>query len=176
MCMKYLVNFKIKELDRKNGNLIYKVYAMEDAYSIKDTLKDLGFRWNDGEWSKEVTDAQIRECLDQVEEAGIDLYWSLDQYLEREGDRWYDAQNTWKENIVSKIDSLVEPVMPKFFVGKKWNKSFYRKKGARYAYLDGQKVSVTDQQEQEIEQYYKDLFNCKQAVDQIINHGERYGY
>ena len=169
--MDYLVNFKITRIDDKTGNLIYKLYGIGNTYSIKDTLKSLGFAWKNNEWSKEVTDLQIRECLNQVEEAGLELCWSLDQYLEHESYPWYEAQEKWKKNVVSKIEAVNEPVMPKFmselFINKKWNKSFYGKKGSRYVFLNEKKVFVTDQQESEIEQYYKDLFSYNQTIQQI---------
>lgn len=57
--------------------------------------------------------------------------------------------------------------MSELFINKKWNKSFYGKKGSRYVFLNEKKVFVTDQQESEIEQYYKDLFSYNQTIQQI---------
>ena len=59
--------------------------------------------------------------------------------------------------------------MPDVLAGHRWNQKIYGKTGSFSVYLEGDKISITDEQAVVIEQYLKEKEEYREKVEQIKN-------
>ena len=62
-----------------------------------------------------------------------------------------------------------KPLVPEVLKGHKWNQKVYGKSGNYSVYPDGVKISITDEQANEIEEYLKQKEEYKKKMEEIKN-------
>lgn len=72
-----------------------------------------------------------------------------------------------QEEKQEKIDAIPKPAAPEILKGVKWNQKIYGKKGSYSFYNDGKKITITDSQKEEIEQYLKKKEAYNKAIEEI---------
>lgn len=77
-------------------------------------------------------------------------------------------QKKWKEKK-DKIESIEKPEVPNILVGHRWNYNIYGRKGNYSIYLDGEKISISDQKAEEIKYYILKNDEYKKRVEEIKN-------
>lgn len=104
---------------------------------------------------KKAVSIGVQRCVLQKEESQMNLK---------------TAQNEKKrlELEKNKFGNLVQPALPEFLKGR-WNQKVYGRSGNYSVYLDNEKLDITDEQKEEIEQYLKDKEEYKRKVEEIKN-------
>lgn len=77
-------------------------------------------------------------------------------------------QKKWneKKNI---IESIEKPTVPEVLKGCTWNQKIYGRSGSYTIYPNGNKVSITDDQKKEIENYLKLKKEYQNKIESINN-------
>jgi hypothetical protein len=71
------------------------------------------------------------------------------------------------KEITEKISEIKKPSAPDVLAGHKWNQKIYGKSGNYSVYPDGEKVSITDEQAEEIREYLAAKEEYKKKVEEI---------
>ena len=77
-------------------------------------------------------------------------------------------QKRWLENR-KKIELIDKPSVPEILKGHKWNQKIYGKSGNYTIYPDGEKISITDEQAEEIKLYLVAKEEYKKKIEEIRN-------
>ena len=75
-------------------------------------------------------------------------------------------QKKWQETQ-NKIEAIEKPDAPIILVGHRWNHVVYGKPGNFSVYLDGKKVSISDQEAEEIKYYLAKNEEYKKKVEEL---------
>jgi len=156
----------------------------------KDNIKSLNYFWDDKPatgmmgffdiskpqkcWSKRITLDNLEAELQKVEDLGakiinnikeIDLiaYAKYKQSADKK-----QAEQTEKEKIqADKIAQIEKPVCPDILKGAKWNNTVYGKKGNYSYYNNGNKVSLTNEEAEQVKKYVAAKIEYNNKVKEI---------
>lgn len=161
------LNLAISKRPDTIGNYLYAtLYFGGDTKLNKDKIKSLGYSWNDAiryTWSKDVPLTCLEEeiakaqaidavvvgepCAEAQNGKTVPLYHNKDNFILA----YRLMKSVEKEDIKSGVPENF--TMPDILVGKKWNGSIYGDKGRYFVYLNGAKVSITDEKADEIKKF-----------------------
>ena len=155
-------------IDDDDGNILLNVWFSGNTKPYKDDIKSLGeYRWSEREsaddffsvnkppmcWNKiiklddlkdEITKATSIGADNVVSDSGLFAMVHYQIALEK--------QKEWREKK-DKIAEIEKPSCPSVLKGHKWNQKIYGKSGNYSIYPDGEKVSITDEEAEEIKLY-----------------------
>lgn len=170
-------------IDEEDGSILLNVWFSGDTKPYKDDIKSLGgYRWSEREsandyfstvrppmcWNKVIKLADLKEEVMKATFIGADstvsdtgLFAMIHYQIA------VTKQKEWKEKR-DRIAAIEKPVVPEVLKGHKWNQKTYGKQGNYSVYLDGEKVSITDEQEKEIKSYLAAKEEYKKKIQEVV--------
>ena len=109
---------------------------------------------------KEVTKAVSIGAISSLSDSG--LYAMMNYQIA------LNKQEEWKEKNI-KVAAIEKPSVPSILKGHKWNQKIYGKSGNYSVYPDGEKISITDEQAEEIKSYLAAKEEYRKKVEEIKN-------
>ena len=171
-------------IDDDDGNILLNVWFSGNTKPYKDDIKSLGgYRWSEREsaddffsvnkppmcWSKIIKLDDINEEVTKATSIGADnvisdsgLFAMVHYQIALE------KQKEWREKK-DKIAKIEKPSCPPVIKGHKWNQKIYGKSGNYSIYPDGEKVSITDEEAEEIKLYLVAKAEYKKKVEEVKN-------
>lgn len=170
-------------INEENGNLLLNVWFSGNTIPCKDTIKELGYRWSERKsaddyfatskppmcWNKTIESDDLKEEMKKAESLGAkntitdnSLFGMVNYEIA------IKKHKEWKA-VKEKIESIEKPLVPEVLKGHKWNQKVYGKSGNYSVYPDGVKISITDEQANEIEEYLKQKEEYKKKMEEIKN-------
>ena len=171
-------------IDDDDGNILLNVWFSGNTKPYKDDIKSLGgYRWSEREsaddffsvnkppmcWSKIIKLDDIKEEVTKATSIGADnvisdsgLFAMVHYQIALE------KQKEWREKK-DKIAKIEKPSCPPVIKGHKWNQKIYGKSGNYSIYPDGEKVSITDEEAEEIKLYLVAKAEYKKKVEEVKN-------
>lgn len=171
-------------IDDEDGSILLNVWFSGNTKPYKDDIKSLGgYRWGERQsandlfsankppmcWSKiiklddlkdEITKATSIGADNVVSDSGLFAMVHYQIALEK--------QKEWREKK-DKIAEIEKPSCPSVLKGHKWNQKIYGKSGNYSIYPDGEKVSITDEEAEEIKAYLTAKEEYKKKVEEVKN-------
>lgn len=166
------------------GNILLTVWFSGNTREYKDDIKSLGgYRWSEREsaddffsisrsplcWNKVIKEKELKEEVRKATSIGAEsidaddgLFSTINYQIA------LDKQKEWKERN-DKIATLEKPKAPDVLVGHRWNQKIYGKAGNFSIYPDGEKVSITDEEAEQIKEYLVKKEEYKKKVEEIKN-------
>ena len=171
-------------IDDDDGNILLNVWFSGNTKPYKDDIKSLGgYRWSEREsaddffsvnkppmcWSKIIKLDDLKEEITKATSIGADnvisdsgLFAMVHYQIALE------KQKEWREKK-DKIAKIEKPSCPPVLKGYKWNQKIYGKSGNYSIYPDGEKVSITDEEAEEIKAYLTAKEEYKKKVEEVKN-------
>ena len=169
-------------IDDDDGNISLNVWFSGNTKPYKDDIKSLGgYRWSEREsaddcfsvnkppmcWSKIIKLDDLKEENTKATSIGADnvisdsgLFAMVHYQIALE------KQKEWREKK-DKIAKIEKPSCPPVIKGHKWNQKIYGKSGNYSIYPDGEKVSITDEEAEEIKLYLAAKEEYKKKVEEV---------
>lgn len=161
----------LEEKRKKDGLLLNvsiplgtrKTYVMVDLFftgdsmTYRDEINLLDYRWNGTKWIKRINFNDIEKEIEKAKSIGAISKIDIDKLIESDVYKEALRQCVDWDNAYKKIESLKVPVEPEIISGYRWNKKIYGKAGNYSIYPDGEKISISDEQADELEKYLSDL-------------------
>lgn len=172
----------LPQVDDKSGSILMAVWFSGDTKSHKEEIKALGgyhwgerksaedYFWNTDSplcWKKVIKMEDLEKEVSKATSIGaVDV--KVDNGLAsvrcHRIAEW--TQQDWKERN-DKLASLVKPVIPTIIKGHYWNEKTYGVPGNYSIYLDDEKVTITDRQAKELNEYVHALTGYRSEVQKI---------
>ena len=171
-------------INEKNGSILLNVWFDGNTRPYKDDIKSLGgYRWSEREsaddyfstsrsplcWNKTSEADELKDEIEKAKSIGANsivsdkgLFAMVHYQIA------IDKQKEWNERN-EKIKSIEKPAAPDLLKGHRWNQKIYGKAGNYSIYPDGNKVSITDEQADEIRDYLKLKEEYNKKVEKIKN-------
>ena len=171
-------------IDDDDGSILLNVWFSGNTKPYKDDIKSLGgYRWSEREsaddffsvnkppmcWSKIIKLDDLKEEITKATSIGADnvisdsgLFAMVHYQIALE------KQKEWREKK-DKIAKIEKPSCPPVIKGHKWNQKIYGKSGNYSIYPDGEKVSITDEEAEEIKAYLTAKEEYKKKVEEVKN-------
>ena len=171
-------------INEKNGSILLNVWFDGNTRPYKDDIKSLGgYRWSEREsaddyfstsrsplcWNKTIEADELKDEIEKAKSIGANsivsdkgLFAMVHYQIA------IDKQKEWNERN-EKIKSIEKPAAPDLLKGHRWNQKIYGKAGNYSIYPDGNKVSITDEQADEIRDYLKLKEKYNKKVEEIKN-------
>ena len=171
-------------IDDDDGSILLNVWFSGNTKPYKDDIKSLGgYRWSEREsaddffsvnkppmcWSKIIKLDDLKEEITKATSIGADnvisdsgLFAMVHYQIAIE------KQKEWREKK-DKIAKIEKPSCPPVLKGHKWNQKIYGKSGNYSIYPDGEKVSITDEEAEEIKAYLTAKEEYKKKVEEVKN-------
>lgn len=174
------------DIDEEDGSILFNVWFEGNTKPYKDAIKSIGgYRWRDRQsaadflsekmsplcWTKTIKHSELEKEVAMASKIGADTKKLLDDSDFFETSNYQIAvkkQKKWKEKK-DKIESIEKPEVPNILVGHRWNYNIYGRKGNYSIYLDGEKISISDQKAEEIKYYILKNDEYKKRVEEIKN-------
>ena len=144
---------------------------------VKDAIKAAGYKWEEltvgafGTLSLHAPMAWQKSVKFDVVDIEIRALAELNPQIKNNitlADKLAFAEiRTQQDAKQAKINAIPQPTMPEKLVGKKWNKTVYGKSGNYSVYLNGEKVTLTDAEAEELKAYVTEYETYQQAVAEI---------
>lgn len=169
-------------IDDDNGSILLSVWFSGDTMPYKDKIKALGgYRWGERDsasdfytfsrpvlcWHKTIKIEDIENEIEKATTIGAksvalkeNIYEVINYQIA------LDAQKKWKEKN-EKIAKIAKPQAPTILKGHKWNQKIYGRSGNYSIYPDGEKVSITDEQAEEIKSYLEAKEEYRKKISEI---------
>ena len=171
-------------IDDDDGSILLNVWFSGNTKLYKDDIKSLGgYRWGEREsaddffsvnkppmcWNKiiklddlknEITKATSIGADNVISDSGLFAMVHYQIALEK--------QKEWREKK-DKIAKIEKPSCPPVLKGHKWNQKIYGKSGNYSIYPDGEKVSITDEEAEEIKAYLTATEEYNKKVEEVKN-------
>ena len=158
----------LPEVDDKSGSMLMAVWFSGDTKSHKEEIKSLGgYRWGERKsakdyffgadgllcWKKVIKMENLEEEICKATSIGATDV-RVDNGLESAKCRLIAecAQKDWKKRN-DKLAALTKPTTPAIIKGHQWNRKTYGRPGNYSIYLDGEKVTITDEQAKALSEY-----------------------
>jgi len=161
------------------------LYFDGDTMPNKDSIKSLGYRWDDKPiigmfgildiskpvkcWSKHISLDDLEIELKKAENIGAKLInniTDMDIITYHEIKQHKDKKQAEQAEKLSQIE---KPICPDILSGVKWNGKIYGKKGYYNFYNNGNKVNITDEQAEQIREYLELKAEYNAKVREINN-------
>lgn len=171
-------------IDDDDGNILLNVWFSGNTKPYKDDIKSLGgYRWSEREsaddffsvnkppmcWNKNIKLDDLKNEITKATSIGADnvvsdsgLFAMVHYQIALE------KQKEWREKK-DKIAEIEKPSCPSVLKGHKWNQKIYGKSGNYSIYPDGEKVSITDEEAEEIKAYLTAKEEYKKKVEEVKN-------
>ncbi|MGN0514402.1 MAG: hypothetical protein ACI4GD_08985 [Lachnospiraceae bacterium] len=153
-------------IDNKDGSILLFVWFDGDTKPHKEEIKSLGYRWDEREsaddwylanpsmcWGKTIKLDSLPGEIEKAVSIGANnlvtdsgLFAMVHYHLALE------MQKEWKEKR-ERIESISKPDIPEILKGHRWNQKIYGRPGFYSVYLDGNQVTLTDAEADEIRIY-----------------------
>ena len=174
----------LPHINNEDGSILLSVWFSGNTKPYKEEIKSLGgYEWSTKEdynlttdfvsmcWNKIIKLSELKDEAMKATSIGAtsivyeeNLHDMMNYHIALE------QQKKWnKKNDI--IKSIEKPVAPEVLKGCRWNQKIYGKSGNYTIYPDGNKVSITDEQKEEIENYLKLKKEYKNKIENI-NTGE----
>ena len=166
------------------GNILLTVWFSGNTREYKDDIKSLGgYRWSEREsaddffsisrsplcWNKVIKEKELEEEIKKATSIGAESIDADDRLFSAINYQIaLDKQKEWKDRN-DKISTLGKPKAPDVLVGHRWNQKIYGKPGNYSIYPDGEKVSITDEEAEEIRDYIVKKEEYKKKIEEIKN-------
>ena len=172
------------DIDEEDGSILLNVWFEGNTKPYKDDIKSIGgYRWSERQsasdffsekmsplcWSKTIKQSDLDKEIKKAITIGAVTEKLLNDDVFFETANYQIAmkkQKKWQETQ-SKIESIEKPDAPIILVGHRWNHVVYGKPGNFSVYLDGKKVSISDQKAEEIKDYLIKNEEYKKKVEEI---------
>ena len=170
-------------IDNNDGGILLYVWFSGDTKPYKDAIKTLGgYKWGEREaaadwylcktqmcWNKIIKFENLHDEITKAVSIGADntvsdsgLFAMIHYQIA------LNEQKKWKEKQ-ERIKEIEKPNVPAILYKHKWNEKIYGKSGNYSIYLDGEKVSVTNDQVEDIQRYLIKKEEYKKKVEDIRN-------
>lgn len=157
------------------------LYFEGNTMPVKEQIKAAGYRWGDipsfgafgaldmrrppMAWHKMLKVDEIEAELKDLSESDLkplvkNNITEMDMMAFNKVKEKYDEKQ-------AKIDAIPKPAVPEKLAGKKWNRTVYGKSGNYAVYLNGEKVTLTDAEAEEIKAYVIAKEAYQKAVAEI---------
>lgn len=167
----------LQGINQKTGDIEVSLWFSGDTMSHKDEIKSIGYRWGECDaasadrlvWQKtvnldslddEVKKAALIGAKSLIPESGI--YATANFIMATE------QRKKWQE-IRAKKSAVEKPKVPEILSGHKWNQKVYGRPGNYSVYPDGEKVSISDAQAEEIREYLQEKAEYEKKLEDIEN-------
>lgn len=148
-----------------------------NTMAFKDKIKELGYRWGDipaiglfgyfGKsqfgWYKSVS----LDALDEQIKAAAELNPQVKENYTQVDLIAFAQEKGKKDKIEAKKAEMAKPKVPAKIAGKRWNGNIYGKKGNYSIYPDNEKVYITDEEAEELNNYLAAKEEYKKAITKI---------
>lgn len=164
-------------IDENDGEILLFVWFSGNTKPYREEIKGLGgYRWTEKQiddnfsfrkpsmcWNKTIKLKDLQDEITKAVSIGADsvvsdrgLFAMINYQIA------VDKQNEWKK-IKSQVSAIEKPSAPVVLKGHKWNQKIYGRAGNYSIYPDGEKVSITDEEAEEIKAYLlaKEEYNKK---------------
>ena len=174
------------DIDEEDGSILLNVWFEGNMKPHKDEIKSIGgYRWGERQsaadffsekmsplcWTKTIKRSELEKEVAMASKIGANTKKLLDDSDFFETSNYQIAverQKKWKEKE-DKIESIEKPEVPDILAGHRWNYNIYGRKGNYSIYLDGEKISISDQKAEEIADYLIKNEEYKKKVEEIKN-------
>lgn len=168
-------------INNEDGSILLSVWFSGNTKPYKEEIKSLGgYKWSEREsssdwytisvpmcWNKTIKLDELKNEIVKAASIGANSIISEETLFETiHYQIALEQQKKWNENK-DMIDSIEKPVIPEIIKGYTWNQKIYGKSGKYTIYPNGNKVSITDEQKNEIENYLKLKKEYKNKIDSI---------
>lgn len=169
-------------VNEKDGSILVNVWFSGNTKPYKDEIKSLGgYRWGEREsasdflsfktpplcWKKTIKLEELKDETVKAVSIGADNVVSERGLLAMANYQIaLESQKEWKQNN-EKIAAIEKPVAPPVLKGHKWNQKIYGRAGNYTIYPDGEKVSITDEEAEEIREYIKAKEEYQKKINMI---------
>lgn len=167
----------LQGINQETGDILVSLWFSGDTMSHKDEIKSIGYKWGECDaadrdrlvWKKtanlddldeEVKKAASIGAKSLIPENGI--FATANYILAAEQKR------KWQE-IREKKNAIEKPKVPEVLKGHKWNQKIYGRPGNYSVYPDGEKVSISDAQAEEIREYLQEKAEYKKRLEEVEN-------
>lgn len=170
------------DIDEHDGSILLNVWFSGNTKPCKDAIRRLGYYWSERAsaasyfsgsrppmiWRKTIKLSELQGEMEKAASIGANslvtdsgLFASACYGIALNKHReWCDRQQ--------KLTELVKPDVPDIISEHRWNGTIYGKSGNYSIYLDGAKVSVTDDQAEELRQYIQEKETYNKQVQDIM--------
>lgn len=172
----------LTRIDEDDGGLLLFVWFEGDTWPHKDEIRSLGgYTWTQREsamdmddgprcWGKTIKLESLETETEKAKSIGAKCIVKLKGSAEIED---YEIalrkRKAWMERR-AEIEKIEKPHVPEVLQGHRWNQTVYGRSGNYSVYLDGEKVSLTDEQTEEIKDYVAKKEEYAKKVEEI-EHG-----
>lgn len=170
-------------IDNDTGSILLSVWFSGDTMPYKDAIKSLGgYRWSKREAADDWYSSSVPMCWNKIikldnlqEEITKAVSIGADNTISDQGlfamihyKMALKNQRKWMEKK-EEIEGIEKPVIPEILKDCRWNEKIYGKSGNYSIYPNGQKVSITNEQAEEIKDYLRLKDEYKKQVEKIQN-------
>lgn len=172
----------IPYINEENGNIQLSVCFEGSTPDNKDAIKALGgYHWSSREAAADMFSLKkppmcwnkVIELPDLAEETKKAVSIGAENLVSEKGlfatlnyEIALEYQEAWKKKKDA-IAKLEKPEKPEILSNKRWNQKVYGKSGNYSIYLDGEKVSITDEQNRLITEYLDKKEEYQKKVEDI---------
>ena len=170
-------------ISNEDGSILLSVWFSGNTKPFKDDIKSLGgYSWSEREpgndsyllskpmmcWNKVIKLDELKDEIIKAESIGANNIVTEKNLFEIcHYQIALKKQKKWNEKKAI-IESIEKPTVPEVLKGCTWNQKIYGRSGGYTIYPNGNKISITDDQKKEIENYLK-LKKEYQNEIEIIN-------
>lgn len=169
-------------INEENGDIMLSVWFAGNTRPCKDAIKSLGgYKWSERAaaidflstekpplcWNKVISLKELSDEITKATSIGADsvvsdkgLFAMINYQIALEKQKeWMDKKD--------KIESIRKPAIPDILKDCKWNQKVYGKSGNYSIYPDGERVTISDEQAEEIKSYLQEKEEYEKRVKEI---------
>lgn len=173
-------------IDYDSGEMFLYAWFDGNTRPHKEDIKKIGYRWQESEiqedsfdllglkrpplyWGKIIKASELEEETKKALAIGIE-----DKRIAKSPISIINCkiaaskQEEWNKKN-QEIALLEKPIPPDILKGRTWNSKIYGRKERYCVYFDGERVDITDEQAQEIQEYIEQKNQYMEKVKEIKN-------